>query len=94
MFRIDPHTIVALIKRNTIALPAAVTLILQISMGSYSQGAVATQLAIDGAALHPVVVSTAASPEVRASAKELAEMLTRITSAHACVLPMLPVCMR
>lgn len=70
-----------LIKRSALSLPAAIALMLLSSMMCRSQGVITTRLATDGVVLQSVVVSPAASPQVRASAAELAEMLTRITAA-------------
>lgn len=81
MGRLATYTIITLIKRYTLIFPVAVALTLLASMGCRPQGGVVTRLAAKGTALQPVVVSPKASPQVRASAAELAKMLTLITAA-------------
>lgn len=80
MSRIGIYATLSLIKRSALCLPVVVSLTLLAIVGCRSQSVVATRLAAEGVALQSVVVSPAASPQVRASAAELAEMLSRITA--------------
>ena len=81
MNRIVTHGISISTKNRCRCSFIVVVLMLLTNMAYRSHGAVTTHLADDGAALQSVVVSSTASPQVRASATELAEMLTRITGA-------------